>query len=276
MRRIAIIAWHAGVLAGAALMLYPLLWMVVSSLRPEYQIPGNLSLWLAQAPLWENFASGWNALARPFGVYVLNSTIVSIGAVVGNLIACSMAGYAFARLSFRGRRLGLGIVIATLLLPGYVTFVAQYVMFSKLGLVNTFVPLILPKFLAVDSFFVFMITQFIRGIPRELDDAARLDGCGYIRTFFSIIVPLIRAPLATTAVFTFLWTWGDFFSQLVYLTKEDVKTAAVAIAAFADPDASTEYGPMFAMALLTLAPIFIVFTLFQKQLVRGIASTGFK
>jgi len=268
--------WHICVLLGALTMIYPVIWMIVSSLRPEHRIFGNPSLVLQEAPLWANYITGWFAQKSPFGTYMLNSTILATASVAGNILSCSMAAYALSRLSFPGRRLAIAIVIGTLLLPGYVTFVSQYVIFAKADLVNTFVPLLLPKYLAVDSFFVFLMMQFIRGIPRELDQAARIDGCGPIKTYFVVILPLIKPALATTAIFTFLAVWNDFLSQLVYLSKDHLKTVSVAIAAFGDPDATSDYGPMFAMGLITLLPMFIIFTVFQRSLVQGIASTGFK
>jgi len=270
------LVWHLVVLAGAVTMVYPVLWMIVSSLRPENHIFGNASLLLTDPPKVANYVSGWLAFQRPFGMYMINSAILSGGAVAGNVLSCSMAAYAFARLTFPGRRVGIAIVVGTLLLPGSVTFVSQYVIYSKLGLINTFAPLLLPKFLATNSFFVFLLMQFIRGIPRELDQAARIDGCGPIRTFFVVIAPLIRPALATTAIFTFIAEWNDYLGPLVYLTKERWQTAAVALTAFGSPDGPSDYGQMFAMGLITLVPMFVIFTIFQRSLIQGISSTGFK
>jgi multiple sugar transport system permease protein len=152
-----------------------------------------------------------------------------------------------------------------------VIIVPQYVMFSQLGWVNTFLPLIVPKVLATDAFFIFLMVQFIRGIPKELDEAARIDGAGHPRIFLQIILPLMVPALATTAIFTFIWTWSDFFTQLIYLTDTDL-----ALRAFVDQQTSTDWGSVFAMSVVSLVPVFLIFLVGQRFLLRGIATTGIK
>ena len=191
-------------------MLYPLLWMVSSSIKPTAIIFRDPSLWPSRVDL-SNYVKGWTALDYPFQHYIVNSTIIAVGAIVGNLLSCSMAAYAFARLDFWGKKVFFATMLTTLMLPIHVMIVPQYVLFSKLGWLNTYLPLIVPKFLATDAFFVFLMVQFIRSLPRELDDAARIDGCGHVRIFWRIIMPLCIPALATTAVFTFIWTWNDFY-----------------------------------------------------------------
>jgi multiple sugar transport system permease protein len=256
-------------------MLYPVLWMVVSSLRPRDQIFQAPGLLLTEVEA-RNYPDGWNALGHPFTVYLLNSAVVVLGAIIGNLVSCSMAAYAFARLEFRGRKLLFTIMLMTIMLPVHVVIVPQYILFSELGWLNTFLPLIVPKLLATDAFFVFLMVQFIRGIPRELDDAARIDGCGRAGIFVRVILPLMTPALATTAIFTFIWTWNDFFSQLIYLTDPDMYTVPVALRAFLDSTTGTSWGSMFAMSVVSLLPVFLAFLLGQRFLVRGIATTGIK
>ena len=202
---------HAALIAVGLIMIYPLLWLVVSSFRPTEVIFRTPGLWLNDLTL-ANYTKGWFALSYPFTQYIVNSTIVVVGAVAGNLFACSLAAYAFARLKFRFKTLFFSIMLMTIMLPVYVVVVPQYIVFNALGWVNTFVPLILPKFLATDAFFVFLMVQFIRGIPRELDEAARIDGCGHWRIFSRVLLPLMGPAIATTAIFTFIWTWSDFFT----------------------------------------------------------------
>ncbi|WP_443022561.1 carbohydrate ABC transporter permease [Sinomonas sp.] len=266
---------HAILIATAVVMIYPLLWMIVSSFRPSDDVFRAPGLWLTQAHP-ENYANGWNALTSPFATYLLNSTIVVLGAVVGNLVSCSMAAYAFARLDFRGKKWMFAAMLVTIMLPIHVVIVPQYILFSQLGWINTFAPLIVPKFLATDAFFTFLMVQFIRGIPRELDEAARIDGAGHPRIFLRVILPLMTPALATTTIFTFIWTWSDFFSQLIYLTSPDVFTVPVALRAFVDAQSSTDWGAMFAMSVVSLLPVFIAFLIGQKFLVKGIATTGIK
>lgn len=266
---------HIVLILLALLMLYPVLWMVVSSLRPNDAIFGDPSLVLTTFEI-ENYVNGWNAFAQPFGHYMINSAIVVIGCIVGNLVACSMAAYAFARLQFTGKKLWFAIMLVTIMLPIHVIIVPQYIMFSELGWVNTFIPLILPKLLATDAFFVFLMVQFIRGIPRELDEAARIDGAGHGRTFVQVILPLMVPALGTTTIFTFIWVWNDFFSQLIYLTRPDKYTTPIALRSFVDAQAATDWGAVFAMSVVSLLPIFIVFLLGQRFLIQGIATTGGK
>ena len=262
-------------IAASFVMIYPLLWLLVSSFRPTEVIFRTPGLWLNDLVI-ENYTQGWFALGQPFSHYIINSAIVVIGAVVGNLFACSLAAYAFARLRFRLKTLWFSIMLVTVMLPIHVVLVPQYILFNNLGWVNTFVPLILPKFLATDAFFIFLMVQFIRGIPRELDEAARIDGCGHWRIFFRVMIPLMGPALATTAIFTFIWTWSDFFTPLIYRTDPNSYTVPVALKGFLDATSGSNWGAMFAMSIVTLVPLFLVFLFGQRFLVKGIATTGGK
>jgi multiple sugar transport system permease protein len=266
---------HVVLIAASVLMIYPLLWLIASSFRPNDLIFRTPGLWVNELYV-ENYTKGWYALASPFGTYIINSAIVVIGAIAGNLFACTLAAYAFARLKFRLKTLWFAIMLMTIMLPFHVVVVPQYIIFNKLGWVNTFVPLILPKFLATDAFFVFLMVQFIRGIPRELDEAARIDGCGHWSIFSRVMLPLMGPALATTAIFTFIWTWSDFFTPLIYLTDPIAYTVPVALRGFLDATAGSNWGAMFAMSVITLIPLFLVFLFGQRFLVKGIATTGGK
>jgi multiple sugar transport system permease protein len=266
---------HTLLIALALAMLYPVIWMVVSSLRPNDEIFRDPSI-IPDSFEVSNYTDGWNALAYPFNVYMWNSALIVIGCIVGNLVSCSMAAYAFARLSFSGKRFWFAVMLLSIMLPIHVIIVPQYVLFSQLGWVNTFLPLIVPKLLATDAFFIFLMVQFIRGIPKELDEAARIDGAGHPRIFLQIILPLMVPALATTAIFTFIWTWNDFFSQLIFLTKPELYTVPLALRSFEDAQSSTNYAQMFAMSVVSLIPIFLIFLFGQKFLIKGIATTGIK
>ncbi|GAA1594944.1 carbohydrate ABC transporter permease [Kribbella hippodromi] len=264
------------VLAGAALvMLYPVIWMVVSSLRPGNEIFRDPGILVKDLRI-ENYRVGWNALTEPFTRYLLNSALVVLGAILGNLVSCSMAAYAFARLEFSGKKFWFAIMLLSIMLPIHVVIVPQYILFSNLGWINTVLPLIVPKLLATDAFFVFLMVQFIRGIPRELDEAARIDGCGKAGIFVRIILPLMVPALATTTIFTFIWTWNDFFSQLIYLTDPHMYTVPLALRSFVDSTSSSSWGSMFAMSVVSLVPVFLAFLLGQRFLIKGIATTGIK
>jgi multiple sugar transport system permease protein len=266
---------HAGLITLSAVMIYPLIWLVVSSFKPNDEIFRNLSIFTTNLTI-ENYINGWNDLQFPFGVFLLNSTILSVGAIVGNLVSCSLAAYAFGRLKFRGRTILFAIMLATIMLPFQVVLVPQFTIFKELGWLNTFLPLIVPKFLATDAFFVFLIVQFIRALPNEIFEAARIDGAGHFRTYAQITVPLMTPALATTAIFTFIWTWGDFFGPLIYLRLPQMFPVSVALKGFLDAQSSSDYGSMFAMSVVSLVPLFIAFLFGQRYLIRGISTTGIK
>lgn len=273
--RLRVVLKHALLIAFGLIMIYPLLWMLASSLKPSALIFRDPSLLPSEIDM-SNYTVGWNALSHPFSHYLLNSAVLVLGALLGNLVSCSMAAYAFARLNFKGRKIWFAIMLMSIMLPIHVVIVPQYILFSQLGWVNTFLPLIVPKLLATDAFFVFLMVQFFRGLPRELDEAARIDGAGHVRIFTQVMLPLSVPALATTAIFTFIWTWNDFFHQLIFLTKPDMYTVPIALRSFIDSSSESSWGPMFAMSIVSLIPLFLIFLLGQKYLVKGIATTGIK
>jgi multiple sugar transport system permease protein len=268
------VVWHVVCLALLAALLYPIAWLLAASLKPPNEIVSTLTLLPSRLEL-ENYTV---ALAGAAGVSVWrffgNSLIVAGGAVVGNVFSCALAAYAFARLRFRLRTPLFAFAIATIMLPYHVVLIPQFTIFQKMGFIDTFVPLILPKFLATDAFFVFLMVQFIRTLPAELDDAARIDGCGPVRIFGYVILPLLRPALVTTAIFTFIWTWNDFLTQLIYLNSPEKYTLPLALRLYVDATTESAYGPMFALSVLTLLPIGLFFLAFQRLLVQGVATTG--
>jgi multiple sugar transport system permease protein len=274
-RRILGVLAHAGLIGISILMLYPLLWMLAASFRPENEIFTSASIWPSEWSI-DSYFRGWNGLRVSFSVFFTNSFIISILSVCGNVLACSLAAFAFARLEFRGRKFWFAMMLMTLMLPYQVTLIPQYVLFLNLGWVNTFLPLIVPKFLAADAFFIFLMVQFFRGIPRELDEAAMMDGAGPWRIYWKIIMPLSMPVLATAAIFTFIWTWDDFFGPLIYPSEMRQYTVMLGLRTFTDSTGTSDYGSMFAMSVLSLVPIFLFFLFFQRLLIEGIATTGMK
>ena len=268
-------ALYAVIIGVSILMLYPLLWMVASSFKPDSEIFTSTGL-LPQAPSLDAYRRGWTGLSVDFGQMFLNSLIVAVLVVAGNLLSCSMAAYAFTRLRFRGRGFWFAIMLGTLMMPQHAMLIPQYMLFLKLGWVNTILPLTIPKFLAIDAFFTFLMVQFFRGLPRELDEAAIMDGCGPLRIFIKIILPLSTPVLATAAIFSFIWTWDDFFAPLIYLNDIEKYTAQLGLRTFVDSTGQSDWGALFAMSTLTVLPIFILFMLFQRLLIEGIATTGMK
>ena len=266
--------YHTVVIAFGFIMLYPILWMVASSLKPADEVFSTVTSLIPKHVTLDNYVQGWAGFGGiSFVTFFRNSLIYSVAGTT--LVVCSSAlsAYGFARLRFAGRRFWFVMMLLTLMLPIQVQVVPEYIVFSKLGLLNTFWPLLLPR-IGGQAFFIFMVMQFIRGIPRELDDAAAIDGCGQFGTFSRIIVPLISPALVTAAIFYFYFTWGDFLHPLIYLNDPKLYTISVALRTYSDPAGVTNWGAIFAMATLALVPVFGVFIFFQRYLVEGISTAG--
>nr|WP_243696872.1 carbohydrate ABC transporter permease [Labedella endophytica] len=266
---------HAFLVLFALLMLYPLIWMIVSSFKPSNLILTQTGLFPSEVTL-ENYTGGWDSLGTPFTTFLINSGVVAVGSIVGNLFSCALTAYALARLNFRASKLYFGLTLLTMMLPFHVLVIPQYILFAEMGWVNTYAPLLIPKFLATDAVFIFLMVQFIRTLPRELDHAAMLDGAGPFRIFWSIILPLMQPALITTTIFTFIWTWNDYFGPLLYLTKTKLYTVPVALKSLVDSETQSGIGIMFAMSLVSLIPILLFFLFAQKYIIKGIATTGIK
>ena len=266
---------YAALIAVSFLMLYPLVWMILSSFKPNNEIFASSTL-LSPNFTTAGYERGWKGLSVGFDRFFLNSLIIAVLAVVGNLASCSLAAFAFTRLTFGGRRFWFALMLGTLMMPQHAVLIPQYVLFLNLGWVNTILPLVVPKFLAMDAFFIFLMVQFFRGIPREIDEAATMDGCGPWRIYWKIMLPLSTPVLATAAVFSFIWTWDDFFAPLIYLNDIHHYTAQLGLRTFVDATAESDWSALFAMSTLTVLPIFILFFFFQRLLIEGIATTGMK
>ena len=270
----ALVLTYVVLILGAVAMIYPLIWMVMSSFKSDEEIFSN-SAALPTSIDFKNYIEGWFATTPSFTRYFINSFAICAGAVLGNVLACSLTAFAFARLEFPFKRTLFTIMLLTLMLPSHALLIPQYVLFVNLGWVNTYLPLIVPKFLATDAFFIFLMVQFIRKIPRELDEAATIDGCSTFGVFVNIVFPLLQPAIVTTIIFTFIWTYNDFFSQLIYLTSPDWLTVPVGLRTLVDSSGGA-YGQLLAMSVLSLIPTFLVFLFFQRRLVEGISTSGLK
>jgi multiple sugar transport system permease protein len=266
---------HGILIAASFVMVYPLLWLVASALKPENLIFHSLSPVPADW-VFSNFSEGWSALRVSFTRFFANSFLIAGLAVIGNVLACSLTAFAFARLKFRLKKFWFALMLGTLMLPYHVTLVPQYILFLHLGWVNTFLPLVVPKFLAVDAFFIFLMVQFFRGIPREIDEAAIMDGCGPFRVYWQIILPLSVPVLGTAAIFSFIWTYDDFLGPLIYLNDMRDYTVPLALRTFVDATGESRFGQLFAMSAVSIVPVFIVFLGFQRLIIRGIAPGALK
>ncbi|MDR0758844.1 MAG: carbohydrate ABC transporter permease [Treponema sp.] len=261
---------------GAVIMIYPLLWMVASSFKPELMIFTDKSLLVREFTV-EHYIRGWRGVSgTTFPDYLFNTLSVVIPVVVGVLLSCSMVGFAMARLQFPFKNLVYALIFLAMMLPLHSTLIPRYIMFKNFGWMDTYLPLTVPGFFATQGFFCYLFIQFMRGIPGELDQAARIDGCGPISIYVRIITPLSVPAYLTATLFSFIWTYDDFFSQLVYINKPTGFTIALALRQYIEALEMSAFGVLFAMSTLSLIPIAVLFICFQKYLVEGIATTGLK
>ncbi|QMV43142.1 carbohydrate ABC transporter permease [Cohnella cholangitidis] len=270
------LSYHLLVGGLALCMIYPILWLVASSLKPNDEIFSTAYSLIPSRLEWNNYETGWEGFAgNSFGTFFKNSFIIVILSTIGAVCSSGLVAYAFARIPFFGKGLWFGCMMLTLMLPRDVTIIPQYIMFSEFGWLQSFKPLIVPQFLGI-PFFIFLIMQFIRTVPVDLDEAAKIDGCSKYGIFFKIILPLIVPALMTSAIFSFYWTWEDFLHPLLYLNKPDLYPVSLALKLFLDGESLNNWGGMFAMSTLSLVPVFIIFFVFQKYIVEGISTSGLK
>jgi multiple sugar transport system permease protein len=273
-RVVGLIVRHAVLICIAIVMLTPFYWMVISALKPTNAIFTVPIQWVPNPPLWSNFWDAINYPNFPFVRLFLNSVFYAGSVTIGTVISCAAVGYGFARLRFPGREVLFTITMATMMIPNIVTFIPTYALFKNLGLIGTYAPLILPSFFG-NAFFIFMLRQFFRGIPHELSDAARVDGAGEWRIFWQIMLPLVRSALMVAAVFSFLWTWHEFFQPLVYLSDRNQYPLSLGLFSFRS-QRTTEWSLMMAATTLTTLPLIILFFLTQRFFLQGITVTGMK
>lgn len=260
----------------SAIVVIPLGWMLTVALKPDHTPVFTLppEFFPTKYFQWRNFADALGDPQQPFLRFTINTLIIFAGNVAGSVLSCSLVAYAFARLRFRGSNLLFNILIITMLIPWAVLMIPTFIMFNKIGWYGTYLPLIVPSFFA-NAFFVFLIRQYMKTIPHELDEAARIDGCSYLQTFWYIILPLIKPVLAVQVVFIFLGSWGDLLGPLIYLDKTSKFTVAIGLANFAtraDPNTNE----LMAANLIMMLPPLVLFFIAQKQLIGGIASVGLK
>jgi ABC-type glycerol-3-phosphate transport system permease component len=284
-RRLAGIAAQALLIAGTAAFLLPLWWMAMVSLKtPEAAqaatVQGGLAAVWTPDPQWRNYP---DALAQMGTVRwsgfldaLANSIVITVLVTLGTVLSSSMVGLAFARIRFRGRRGLFLLMLATMMLPAQVTLIPLFILFRSLGWIDTFLPLVVPAFFG-SAFFVFMYRQFIAQIPEALLDAARLDGCGWLRIWWHLVLPLTRPVTAITAVFTFIFTWNDFLAPLVYLQSNEQATLSVALNSFRN-----QYGGinkvnlLMAASLVTMLPCILLFLVAQRQFIEGLGKGAVK
>lgn len=268
--------YHMCMVLAGFVMLYPLLWLLGASFKPNQDIFTTAKSIIPRNWTIKNYLQGWKGFAGyTFTTFFANSLFISIVSTVGMVLSSGVIGFGFARLRFRGRGLWFGTMITTMMLPSQILMIPRFVLFNNMKMTGSAWPLILPTFFG-GAFEVFMIMQFIRGIPKEMDEAARIDGCSWYGIFSRIHLPMIVPALTTVAVLTFMGHWQDFMGPLLYLNGPDQYTVSYALKMFNDSLGESDFGATFAMSVLSLIPILIIFFVFQKQLVEGISTEGLK
>ncbi|MBP2437021.1 carbohydrate ABC transporter permease [Microbacterium amylolyticum] len=270
------VIWMIALIAITCVVIYPLIWLFMSTFKPNPEFGQNPGLlpWNPTVANYIKVADGIGGV--PMWRFFANSLILAVAAVIGTVASSALAAYGFARIRFKGVGILFTAMIGTLLLPFHVVIIPQYIWFNQLGFVDTFVPLILPKFLATEAFFVFLCVQFIRSIPRDMDEAARIDGAGHGRIFFSIILPLVKPALITCAIFAFIWSWNDFLGPLLYLNSPDNYPLPIALRLYNDQTSTSDYGATVTASFVALVPVLLFFIVFQRFLVDGVATQGLK
>lgn len=268
--------YHILVGGFAILLLYPVIWLLMSSFKVSEQIFITADSLIPDPFIISNYIQGWEGFGGlNFGIFIQNTAIFVVLTLIGHLISCSLIAYGFARLKFAGRSFWFGVMIFTLLLPYEVVMIPQYIIFSELGWLNSLKPLVVPAYFG-HPFFIFLLVQFIRTIPRELDEAATIDGCNTFQIFYRIILPLITPALATSAIFSFYWTWDNLLGPVLYLNSPSKYTVSLALNMFLSNETVSNWGAMFAMSIVSLIPVFVVFFFFQRYVVEGISTSGLK
>lgn len=271
------IGYHGPVLLLGFVMLYPLLWMLMSSFKPTSTIFTTASQLIPTQWTLVNYTNGLRGFGNvPFIKFFQNSLFIAGVATVGTVVSSAVVAYGFSRMHFRGKKILFAAMLVTMMLPAQVLMVPQYLWYQKLSWVGTYLPLIVPYFFAIQGFFVYLNVNFINGIPRDLDEASKIDGCSIYGIFIRIIVPLLTPAMVTAGIFSFIWRWDDFLSALLFVRKSEMYPASLALKLFSDPSSSSDYGAMFAMSALSILPVLIIFITLQKYLVEGIATSGLK
>lgn len=262
-----VLAWSV-----ALLFLVPLLWMLSSSLKPSYQIFEMPPRWIPMPPRWENYREALTTL--PFGRYALNSAVICALTILGHLLSCTVAAYAFARLRAPGRDALFVVLLATMMLPYPVTIVPLYVFFNRLGWVNTILPLVTPAFFG-SAFYIFLLRQFFLTVPRDFEDAARIDGANLLQILWWIFLPMALPAMATVALFTFQAAWNDFMGPLIYLQRPELYTFTLGLQFFKSTY-TTNWAYLMAASLVAVLPVMVVFFLAQRYFVEGLSLGGIK
>lgn len=257
-------------------IIFPFIWMIFACFKTNAEILGSTKL-LPSHFSFDAFVKGWNGVGNiTFATYFKNTFLMVIPTVLLTVLSCSFVAFGFARFRFPGKKIFFALMISTLMLPNSVIIIPRYLIFNKLGLLNSYWPFYLPALFACFPFFIFMIIQFMRGIPRELDEAAYIDGCSSIRLYGEVLLPLMKPALFSAGLFQFMWTWNDFFNTLIYISSVKKFPVSLGLRASLDTAAQVQWDKVMAMSLISILPLIVMFFAAQKYFVEGISTTGLK
>jgi oligogalacturonide transport system permease protein len=258
------------------LFIYPLVWLVSASFKPNQDVFSTIGL-IPSTFIWDSYIKGWVGIGKnSFSTFFTNTFIMVVPVVILTALSSTIVAYGFARFNFPLKKLMFALMMATLMLPDAVIMIPRYILFKNFGWLNTYLPFYIPAMLAVHAFFVYLLIQFFRGIPRDLDEAAVIDGCGSFRILTKVLVPLAKPALFSVCIFQFIWTWNEFFNALIYINSVSKFTVALGLRMVLDNEGAVQWNQVMAMSVLTILPCVIVFFIAQKHFVDGISTTGLK
>lgn len=275
-KKVGVVVYHTLMIATCFIMLYPLFWMISSSFKDTHDIMRTSGQLIPLHPTVKNYIDGWKGFGNyTFTTFFKNSLFIATFNTIATVVSASLTAFGLARIRFVGRKVLFAIMIGTMCLPGMVTQIPRFLMFLEMDWVGTWAPLLIPSWLGGGAFSIFLLMQFMRGIPRELDEAAKIDGCGWFGLYKNIMLPLILPAIASVAILSFIAEWGDYYSALIYLNRPEYYPVAYALKLYTD-ETGTNYGPMMAMSVCSIIPIMTLFFLFQKTLIEGVTFSGLK
>ena len=275
-KRVFTIVTHVVMILLGIFMLYPLIWMLFSSFKTNSEIFGSMSL-LPKEPIWDSFAKGWNGTGRiTYTTYYKNTFLIVLPTMAFTVFSCSIVAYGFARFRFQFKQQLFVLMISTLMLPNSVLVIPRYLLYNKLGWLNTYFPFLMPALFACYPFFIYMMVQFFRGLPRALDEAATIDGCNSFQVYWHILMPLCKPALFSAAIFQFIWTWNDFFNSLIYINSVRKYPVVLALRMSLDATSAANWNQVLAMSVVSLVPGTILFFSAQKYFVEGVSAGSVK
>lgn len=271
------VIYHILTMIFGFIMIYPLLWMVCSSLKESNTIFLTATRLIPEKVTFENYINGWQGFSKvTFSTFITNTLVIAVIAMILTVASSALVAYGLARLRFKGKNLLFALVLLTMMLPGEIVMIPRYLWFNKLNWVNTYLPMTVPCAFAIQGFMVYQMKNFIEGLPKELTEAAKIDGCSYYSIFTRIVLPLLKPAMGTVAIFSFINNWNDYMSPLLYLKSVPKYTVSLALKLFCDQTSTSDFGAMFAMAFVSLLPVILIFIFCQRYLVEGISTQGLK